>query len=94
MPRAYNGEAIVCRAYVAFGHIGPHLKVRHVAFGHMPCYFRLVYMRASPKDWPELVTLQLDYTKYAQWPLATGLIGIRGNPSGCPYSPSFYLFHW
>ena len=44
---------------------------------------QLDYMRTGPLGQSEL----LDYTNYGHWPLASGLIGIRGNPSGCPYSP-------
>ena len=62
MPRAYNGFAIVCRAYVAFGHIGPHVKVRHVAKGHMP------YMDMMTGQRPVIMSyyFELVYTKYGQ----------------------------
>ena len=62
MPRAYNGFAIVCRAYVAKGHIGPHVKVRHVAKGHMP------YKDMMTGLWPVIMSyyFELAYTKYGQ----------------------------
>ena len=62
MPRAYNGFAIVCRAYVAKGHIGPHVKVRHVAKGHMPYMGMMTGLR--PVIMPYY--FELVYTNYGQ----------------------------